>query len=193
MATYPSTDDPALAQRVARLEARLAIRELVARYCFTVDERDVEGIGRCFTHDGVMRSRDGMMNARGRAAVIEQFHGRFAVLGPSNHYTHDHVIAFDAADPTRASGILNTHAEVVRNGEFLVASLRYRDAYRFEDGEWRFAERMLEFFYYARPEALRAVMLGRDRNCAYAAPHPADFPEGSRHWQAYYRERPPRG
>jgi hypothetical protein len=192
MTTPPDADSPGLERRVARLEARHAIRELVARYCFAVDERDIEGIGRCFTHDGVMRSQDGMMAARGRAAVIEQFHGRFAVLGPSNHYTHDHVMEFDAADPTRARGTVNSHAEVVRNGEFLLASLRYRDAYRFEEGAWRFAERVLEFFYYARPGALPEVMLGGDRNRAYATPQPADFPEGSHHWQAYHRERPPR-
>ena len=172
--------------RLARLEARIAIRELVARYCFTVDERDIEGLGQCFARDGVMRSVDGVMNAQGREAVIAQFHGRFAVLGPSNHYTHDHVIEFDANDPTRATGVLNTHAEVVRNGEFLLASLRYADTYRFEEGRWRFAERVLSFFYYARPSDLAQVMLGPDRNRAYAQPVAADYPERSGFWQAYY-------
>jgi hypothetical protein len=136
-----------------------------------------------------MRSLDGVMNARGRAAVIEQFHGRFAVLGPSNHYTHDHVIEFDEADSSGARGVVNSHAEVVRNGELLVASLRYQDRYRVEDGRWRFAERVLAFFYYARPSELDAVMRGTDRNRAYAEPRPADYPEASVHWQAYYRER----
>lgn len=192
MANESAAAAPCLEERVARLEARIAIRELVARYCFTVDERDIDGIARCFTRDGVMRSLDGVMDARGRAAVIEQFHGRFAVLGPSNHYTHDHLVEFDPADPGRATGTLNTHAEVVRNGEFLVASLRYRDSYRLEEGEWRFAERVLEFFYYARPEALPAVMLGGARNRAYATPRAADFPEASPHWQSYHRDRPGR-
>lgn len=181
-----------LAARIARLEARVAIRELVARYCFTVDERDIEGIGACFTRDGIMRSADGVMNASGRAAVIEQFHGRFAVLGPSNHYTHDHIVDFDDADRGRATGILNTHAEVVRNGELLAASLRYHDTYRHEEGRWRFAERVLHFFYYARPADLPLVMMGTDRNRAYPEPLAADYPERSAHWQSYYAERPRR-
>jgi ketosteroid isomerase-like protein len=192
MTDRPATAPLTLEQRIARLEARYAIRELVARYCFTVDERDLDGIGECFTRDGIMRSLDGVMNARGRDAVLEQFHGRFAVLGPSNHFTHDHVIELDDADATRATGLLNTHAELLRNGEFLVASLRYYDRYRLEDGRWRFAERALSFFYYARPADLASAMRGELRNRAYAEPVAADFPERSAHWQAYYRERPRR-
>jgi ketosteroid isomerase-like protein len=178
--------NPDLVTRIARLEARIAIRELVARYCFTVDERDIDGIAQCFTQDGVMRSVDGVMNAAGREAVIAQFHGRFAVLGPSNHYTHDHIIEFDEGNPRSARGTLNTHAEVVRNGELLVASLRYQDRYAFEDGRWRFAERVLAFFYYSRPADLPEVMRSTLRNRAYAQPVEADYPERSAFWQRYY-------
>ena len=79
--------DRTLAQRIERLEARAAIRALVGTYCITVDVRDLDGIAQCFTRNGIMRSADGVMNASGREAVIAQFHGRFAVLGPVS-YTH---------------------------------------------------------------------------------------------------------
>jgi len=181
-----------LEQRIARLEARTEIRELVARYCFTIDARDIEGIGQCFTRDGVFRSRDGAMNAIGRDAVVEQFHGRFAVLGPSNHFTHDHLIQFDDSDPARATGIVNSHAEVVRNDEALWASLRYHDEYAREDGRWRFRERSLAFFYYLRPSDYQDVMTTALRNQAYSTPGPADFPEELPSWQQYYRDRPRR-
>lgn len=187
MTTQQSSD---LAQRVARLEARVQIRELVARYCFVVDERDIEGIGGCFTHDGAFRSRDGRMNAEGRAAVVEQFHVRFSVLGPSNHFTHDHIIDFDDGDSAAARGLVNSHAEVVRNGQPMWASLRYHDAYRFEDGRWRFRERSLAFFYYLQPARYSEVMLSALRNHAYATPLAADFPEGLSSWQHYYRADP---
>ncbi len=179
-----------LAHRIGRLEARAEIRELAARYCFAVDERDVEEIGECFTRDGAFRSYDGKMDAAGRAAVIEQFHGRFAVLGPSNHFTHDHVITFDDSDSDAAKGLVNAHAEVVRNGRPLLASLRYHDAYRREAGRWRFHVRTLAFFYYVEPQRYHEVMLGTLRNEAYQVAHPADFPEGSASWQRYYREHP---
>ena len=177
-----------LEARVARLEARHEIRELVARYCFTVDARDIEGIAACFTRDGAMRSLDGVMDARGRDAVVNQFHGRFEVLGPSNHFTHDHLIEFDADDPDRATGIVNSHAEVVRNGRALLASLRYHDEYRREDGSWRFHLRLLSFFYYLEPGEYAAVLRDPLRNRAYAEPRPADFPERLDTWQRYHRE-----
>jgi hypothetical protein len=181
-----------MVRRIERLEARAEIRELVARYCFVVDGRDVEGIGECFTRGGAFRSLDGKMDATGRAAVVEQFHGRFAVLGPSNHFTHDHVIEFDESNPTRATGLVNAHAEVVRNGKPLITSLRYHDEYRHEEGRWRFHVRTLSFFYYVEPGRYPEVMLGALRNEAYATPHPADFPEGLASWQRYYREHPRR-
>jgi hypothetical protein len=192
MNTDPKSDRPSatLEQRIARLEARAEIRELVGRYCFTIDERDIEGIGQCFTRGGAFRSLDGVMNAVGRDAVVEQFHGRFSVLGPSNHFTHDHVIEFDERDSARASGIVNSHAEVVRNNEPMLASLRYHDDYRFEEGRWRFEARVLSFFYYVRLEEYREAMGGTLRNRAYPAPQSADFPESSPAWQDYYFRRP---
>lgn len=121
-------------QRVARLEARAGIRELVAHYCFTIDARDT--------------------------------------------------------DAGRASGIVNSHAEVVRNHEAMWASLRYHDEYAFEEGRRRFRDRSLAFFYYLRPLDYQDVMKDPLRNRANASPHPADFPEGLTTWQDYYRERP---
>ena len=179
-----------LEQRIARLEARVQIRELVARYCFVIDARDIDGIGECFTHDGSFRSIDGAMNATGRDIVVEQFHTRFAVLGPSNHFTHDHLITFDDDDATRATGLVNAHAEVVRNDAAMWTSLRYHDEYRREDGRWRFQGRSLEFFYYLRPADYADGMMGTLRNRAYETPHPADFPEGLATWKQYYKERP---
>ena len=192
MNTNPTPAGPTatLEQRIARLEARTAIRELVARYCFSIDERDIEGIGQCFTRNGAFRSLDGVMNAVGRDAVVGQFHGRFAVLGPSNHFTHDHIIEFDERDSSHATGIVNSHAEVVRNNEPMLASLRYHDDYRFEESRWRFHARVLSFFYYLRPGDYREGMGGTLRNRAYAAPQSADFPESSPAWQDYYRRRP---
>ncbi|HLW23865.1 MAG TPA: nuclear transport factor 2 family protein [Steroidobacteraceae bacterium] len=179
-----------LEQRIARLEARAEIRALIARYCFTIDARDVVGIGECFTRDGRFRSLDGKMDAVGRDAVVAQFHGRFAVLGPSNHFTHDQLVEFIEGDPSRARGLVNSHAEVVRNGEPLLAALRYHDEYRLEEGRWRFADRALEFFYYLNPREYGEVLLSPLRNRAYATPHAADYPERLESWQAYYRERP---
>jgi ketosteroid isomerase-like protein len=179
-----------LEERLARLEARVAITELLARYCFAVDARDIAAMTECFTHDGSFRSIDGTMNAMGRDAVIEQFHTRFAALGPSNHFTHDHLITFDESDATRATGLVNAHAEVVRNDAAMWSSLRYHDVYRLESGRWRFQVRALEFFYYLKPSDYAEAMLGTSRNHANRTPHAADYPEPLATWRAYYAERP---
>jgi hypothetical protein len=179
-----------LEQRLRRLEAREFIRELVARYCFVIDDRDIDGIGRLFTRDARFRSRDGVMDAIGRDAIIQQFHGRFSVLGPSNHFTHDHIIRFDEQDESRAHGLVSSHAELVRNHETLWAALRYEDEYRFEDGAWRFADRLLGFFYYL-PVRDYAELLGKpNRIRAYGEPQAADYPEQLETWKQYHQNKP---
>jgi ketosteroid isomerase-like protein len=176
-----------LAARVARLEDRAEIRELVARYGFVVDDRDIDGLGELFTPDGCFRSRDGVIDAHGREAVIETFHGRYAALGLSLHVTHDHVVSFDEDDPDRAGGLLSSHAEVHRNGRTMVAALRYEDRYRRHEGRWRFADRLLSFMYYVPVEEYAEALGSLDRMRAYDSPRPADFPEQSASWQDYAR------
>lgn len=182
------SDTLSLEQRIRRLEDREAIRELVARYGIVIDDRVIDGIADCFTVDGAFRSRDGVLNARGREAVVEQFHGRFAVLGPSNHFTHDHIIEFDPQNPDRATGLVTSHAEVVRHGEAMWTALRYEDEYRREEGRWRFADRLLSFLYYVRVEEYASAMAGHERMRAYAQPTQADYPEQLPSWKRYYGE-----
>ena len=103
------------------------------------------------------------MDARGRDAVIAQYQQRFAVLGPSNHVSHDHWIRF-GDDPDRAQGLLSAHAELWRNETTMVTALRYDDFYRREEGVWRFAERALSFLYYV-PLADYPQILGGATGC----------------------------
>lgn len=180
-----------LEHRVRELEDRVAIGELIARYGFEIDDRDMPAVADLFTEDAVVRSADGVMNATGRDAVIEQFHGRFSVLGPSNHFTHDRIVAFDESDPDRATGLVNSHAEMTRSGKARLASIRYDDEYRrCADGRWRFRERVLSFFYFTAPEELGATLAETLRVKAYDEPMAAGYPESLETWQRYYREHP---
>lgn len=116
-----------LQRRIERLEAELAIRNLVGRYCFDIDDHDLDAVAGLFTDDAVVRSEDGVMNATGVEAIIQQYRGRFEVLGVSNHMTHDHVIWFDDEDGDLAYGRVSAHAELWRNGAAMVTALRYAD------------------------------------------------------------------
>jgi len=184
-------DQRSLEDRLRRMEDQAEIRQLVSRYCFVVDDRDLAGIGDCFLTDGRFRSADGVMDARGREAIIDQYHGRFAVLGAGIHVTHDHVVELDDADPDRATGRVSCSAELVRLGKPMLVALRYEDDYRRDaDGRWRFADRLLLFFYYLDAREYAEGLCSPLRNRAYDELASADFPEALESWQRYYTEHP---
>lgn len=176
--------NPDFAARIDRLEAESAIRALAARYCFAIDNHDLAAVADLFTGEARVFSRDGMMDARGRDAVVRQYEQRFAVLGPSNHISHDHWIRF-GDHPDRAEGLLSAHAELWRNETTMVTALRYDDVYRREDGAWRFAERALSFLYYVPLSDYPAILGQRDRMRAYDQPAGADYPERLPSWKDY--------
>lgn len=192
MSIAPTTTS--LEERIRRLEDREQIRTLVQRYGFVIDDRDLDGIGACFTETGGFGAADGSMGVSGRENVIEQFHGRFAVLGAANHFTHDHLVELDPHDPDRATGLVNAHAEVIRNGEPMISALRYTDQYVRENGVWCFQDRRISFYYYV--EAARyaeQVAGGPDgtlRNFSNDPAVAANHPEGVASYAAYYAERP---
>ena len=180
-----------LEERVQEIEDRLAIGELIARYGFRIDDRDMDAIADLFTEDACLRSSDGTQNAVGREAVLDNLHARFSVLGPSNHYTHDREIVFDPDDPNRATGLVISHAEMSRRGEARVVCIRYHDEYRrCDDGLWRFRSRVLSLFYFTDPRDLANTLEQVDRVKAEAVPVAAGWPESLETWQRYYREHP---
>lgn len=168
--------------RVEKLEAESAIRRLCARYNLAIDDHDLATVADLFTEHARFHSRDGVMDATGRTAIVAQFEGRFAVLGPSNHVGHDHLVVVDG---DTATGILSAHAEVHRNGTPMVAALRYRDRYVREADAWRFAERELSFLYYVPLADYPGILDRTDRMRAYETPAPADYPEGLATWKDY--------
>lgn len=165
-----------LEQRFARLEAESQIRQLVSRYCFTIDDRQTDEIAALFAPDATVRSADGVMNASGVKAIMAMYAERFTVLGPGAHYMHDVQIDFVGHD--EAHGRVSGHAELERNGQMMVCSLRYRDVYRKIGERWLFQDREISFLYYVPVADYPGILLHRDRNRAYADPKPADFPEG---------------
>jgi ketosteroid isomerase-like protein len=177
-----------LEARIRRLEDRAEIGELIARYGLVMDNRDMAAMADLFTADVVIESADGVMNIRGRDAAVELFRGRFRVLGPSNHVSHDRVLTFYDSNPDEAGGLVLSHAEMNRKGVAMVAAIRYHDTYRRDAGRWRFARRLLTFMYYVPvAEYLDALGAGlAKRNRAYDTPQAADWPEPLSTWRDYY-------
>ena len=174
-----------LEARIRELESRAAMQQLVARYCYVIDNRDTAGIGALFAPDARFASKDGVMEARGRAEIVRQFHKRFSVLGMSNHFTHDHLIEFKT--PDLAHGIVNSHAELIRYEQPMWVSLRYEDTYVCEAGRWYFGERLLGFSYFLNVEEYPRYLGDRMRMRAYDQPQAADWPEDTETFKAYMR------
>ena len=168
-------DGRTLEERLAEVEDRLALQDLVARYNFAIDNRDLATVAGLFTENGSFGSKDGAMRATGSAALCKQFEARFSALGATNHFAHDHVVWLDSS--TRACGLLSVHAEVWRNEQPMICALRYADVYEKSGGLWRFAERLLSFFYYLNVKDYATGMGRLDRNHASATPVAADYPE----------------
>lgn len=178
-----------LESRIARLEAESQIRQLIAHYSFDIDDRLIESVRDLFTEDGVVRSADGVMYAKGPDAIIDQYHKRFEVLGPGHHFMHDVQIDFVGDGSQEARGRVSGHAELRRTGRMMVAALRYDDTYRNTPGGWRFAERVIQFLYYVPVSEYPDILMKSDRNMAYDTPRPADYPEKLESWVAYHANR----
>jgi SnoaL-like domain len=163
--------------RLRRLEDRAEIQELGILYGFVMDERDEDGIRRIFAADATLRSQDGVFSASGIEDIVKTYLGRFAALGPTNHYSHGHVVRFDDADPDIATGLLASHAEVSRNGIAMQVALRYKDTYRRLDGRWQFSDRLMSYMYYLPVTELAEGLGDRNSVRAYGDHRPADWPE----------------
>jgi hypothetical protein len=171
----PTRAEKSLESRLTTVEDQLAIRDLTSRYNFVIDNRDLASARLLFTENASFGSKDGAMRATGIDAILKQFESRFSVLGATNHFAHDHVIWFESA--SRARGMMSVHAEVWRKEQPMIAALRYEDVYEKGNGLWRFAERLLSFFYYLNVKDYPAAMGRLERNMASDTPVAANYPE----------------
>ena len=169
-----------LERRIRRLEDREEIRDLAVRYGLVVDERDIAGICALFSTDGELRTTS-VSKGRGTEAIAAYYRRNYRALGPTNHFTHGHLVEFDPDDPDRATGVVFSHAEVVRGGVPMVAAMRYHDTYVREHGGWRFRERVQSYMYFVDVRGY-AEALGHPLRMRRAPDdwQPADWPEALR-------------
>ena len=174
-----------LETRVARLEARSEISDLVTKYAIACDEHDIPHLQSLFARDAVFDSPNGLMQATGRDGIIEMFCKVLAIRGPGYHWTHDHMIRFDRGSEDKASGLLLSHAETSPGGTQSLAAMKYDDEYIIEDGKWRFAKRTISFLYYVPVSEYNGVLTQSDRVVAGDQRLAADYPESLAAWKAF--------
>jgi uncharacterized protein (TIGR02246 family) len=179
--------DSALAERVRELEDRFALNELVARYCAAVDDCDREALLELFTEDASFGSTTGS-GATGRETLADFALGRAATEDWSIHYPHTHIIDFVSEDEAR--GVVLMHAEMGWEGDRCIrAAMRYNDEYKRVDGKWRFAKRLVQFYYCMD---LGTFANGYDNTHRKQWPYvaKADLPESLETWRQLHPDHP---
>ncbi|BCP53845.1 hypothetical protein K32_24620 [Kaistia sp. 32K] len=128
---------------------RLAIRQLVDAYAHCADRRDARGQMNLFTTDTVFQV---FMDSR-VAEPTQVLHGREA-LAPvfdnlntyqaTTHFNGQSTVEVDGDTATGESYCIAHHLTVTgETRTLMVASIRYLDTFRKQDGAWLFAERKL--------------------------------------------------
>lgn len=128
--------------RLDALEAKEAIRQLTAAYCFAVAEARSDDIVAMFTADGVFKMRGREWS--GTAGLTEMYRDVGAEATPKP-YIQNHVIETDGDDATGRCGV---EIRMVHKGVAYTVAGHYFDTYRRVDGRWLFAERDFHIYHW---------------------------------------------
>ena len=135
--------EQSMERRVARLEDRAEIAELLARYAFLIDDHRFDELGELFTPDARFGSPGSMHE--GRPAIV----GNYRALGEAYPVTLHEARGFvlDFTDDDHARGEVLGFSEQSSGTSTVVTSFRYDDEYVRLDGRWRFASRQVRTLY----------------------------------------------
>jgi hypothetical protein len=145
--------------RLARLEARAAIHDLHAQYCFIQDrghashaEADVQAfLALCHADIVWDNSPDGSRAHGGHVAVAAYLRQLWARFDSCMHFVHNLLITFETDD--RAAGRSSFEAVGDIAGEAFVAAGYYEDRYVRSDAGWQFLlHREVPFYFVTLKE-----------------------------------------
>ena len=134
--------------RIARIEAHLAIQQLAIRYACAVDVRDLDLMAAQWVPDVWM----GKAWGPGRDAVRRFFREILQSFYRSIHMIVGHRI--DVLDADNATGQVYCRAEHESGSDWIVQAIIYDDTYRRVDDEWGFATRVHRHWYSAPIDAV---------------------------------------
>ena len=127
----------------------LAIRNLVARYCHAIADRDDAAWADCWCADGEWNVLG--QSVRGREAILAHYQKLIAGCRWVEQTTTDAVIELDADGASGRWRIAETI--FLTEGASMVNRGSYSDRYRRDsDGRWRFARRDFKGNYFGAPD-----------------------------------------
>jgi hypothetical protein len=170
-----------LEQRLAKVEAELAIRQLAARYARAVDSRNLADLSALFAPQ--TRFGEHGLGPEGCRAFYGPVLARFY---RSFHQVVGHVI--DDIEPDSARGTVYCRAEHEDGDSWVVNLMVYFDRYVRVDGTWHFLGRRPRFLFVGdvreNPRAIDFCQWpGREREL------PCELPQSDASWQEYWTGR----
>jgi hypothetical protein len=117
------------------------IKQLAYRFARAHDSRDLDEMKRIFVQsEAPLPFPD--FNLANVLAVLPEY---FKVAGPTILFVTNHVIEIDSAEA--ASGSVYCLAKLDIDGTWVEQAILYEDAYRRDDGTWRFVRRRHLLWY----------------------------------------------
>ncbi|HKE72257.1 MAG TPA: nuclear transport factor 2 family protein [Acidimicrobiales bacterium] len=165
-------------ERLARVEAHLAIQQLAVRYAMAIDARDLDLLAEQWAPDVWMGRRHG----QGRDAVRRYFEPILQRFYRSIHMVVGHRI--DVIDAECATGSVYCRAEHESGSDWVVQAIVYDDTYRLVDGAWGFVKRTHRHWYSA-PITEAPTPPTFERWPGYPGPLP-DLPHAWPSWDRYW-------
>jgi SnoaL-like domain len=170
----PSTETSTHESRLARIEARLDIHELLNRYAILIDDHDFEALGRLFDVDASFGSPGS--TTTGRDAITAMYAERGDLYPISLHVVHGQVLEFD--DDDHARGTVLAFSEQANAEQTVITQFRYHDEYVRFDGQWLFgSRRILTLYAMTHAELAAGGLTGTLRKrWPHRAPAAAELP-----------------
>lgn len=171
-----------LSSRIRRIEDRLEIAELPARYSRCLDDRDYAKLADVFCEDATFEHVGGEAHLVGLDVIEGYLRNNVKHVLFSLHIPHAQVV--ERLERDHAEGWVSAHAEMSRDDGLMAIAVRYVDDYRREGGRWKIAHRRVNFFYFTRWEELASVASTRLRWTYPGPPRAAGLPESLDTYQA---------
>jgi len=128
-----------IAQSLAELADREAIRELPRLYCHYLWTQDPDRMANLFTEDAticIQGMEDYAITGRDKLAkVFRRVNAKYA----TQPFIHNHILELDG--PDHATGVAYYEILEAREGAKYLAAGFYRDEYRKVGGQWKFQSR----------------------------------------------------
>jgi len=166
--------EESLERRLARLESRAEIAELLARYAFLIDDHEFDALGELFTPDARFGSPGSTHT--GREAIVANYRALGDLYPITLHEARGFVLDF--LDEEHARGQVLGFSEQASARHTVITSFRYDDEYARLDGRWRFASRQVRTLYAMTHAELASGGLATRlrKRWPHRTPAPAELP-----------------